>query len=98
MCGERGREREKRREEEREDLRGVRGGRVGNKEDEAAEGKFVNDAALLRNVSVYATGVQHGGCDGLSGEIRCTVAEPDVCSQFSRRHTEPAASITLFSI
>lgn len=47
------REREKGRDGEREDLRGVRGARVGNKEDrgdEAAEGKCVNDAAPLWNV------------------------------------------------
>lgn len=55
MWRKRGREGEKRREEERGDLEGgVGGGRVGNKgdgEDEAAEGKCVNDAAPLRNAS-----------------------------------------------
>lgn len=48
------RESEKRRDEEREDRRGVRGATVGKKEDgedEGAEGKCVNDAALPRNAS-----------------------------------------------
>lgn len=60
---------EKEGERERSRKKGSRGVREGNqedREDEAAEeGKCVNDVALLRNVSVYATGVQHGGGDGL---------------------------------
>lgn len=71
MCGERGRERER---SKKKGAEGVREGNLEDREDQAAEkGECVNDAALLRNVSVYATGVQHGGGDGLRSRIGCTL-------------------------